>query len=125
MYILKDNGEIIIRTTLRHLIEEEKQSKIETESKLNFDKRIKERLGDALSDEDLPDYITPTFDPDSDKDSNIESAAEEVDNIPDYDKYIASKIILPTEGEYLQKATVMGRVKDGSGRAKGTYHPNP
>ena len=125
MYILKDNGEVIIRTTLRHLTEEEKQSKIETESKLNFDKRIKERLGDALSDEDLPDYITPTFDPYSDKDGNVESAAEEVDNIADYDKYIASKIILPTEGEYLQKATVMGRVKDGSGRAKGTYHPNP
>ena len=83
MYILKDNWEVIIRITLWHLTEEEKQSKIETESKLNFDKRIKARLGDALSDEDLPDYITPTFDPYSDKDGNIESAAEEVDDIPD------------------------------------------
>ena len=113
MYILKNNGEVIIRTTLRHLTEKENQSKIETEAKLNFDKQIKARLGDALSDEDLPDYITPTFDPYSDKDGNIESVAEEVDNIADYDKYIASKIILPTEGEYLQKATVMGRVKVG------------
>ena len=44
--------------------------------------------------------------------------AEEVDNIADYDKYIASKIIFPTKGEYLQNATVMGRVKDGTGRER-------
>ena len=40
MYPLKDNGEVVIRTTLRHLTEEEKQSKIDSEAKLNFDKRI-------------------------------------------------------------------------------------
>ena len=32
---------------------------------------------------------------------------------------------MPTTGEYLMKAKVIGRVRDDTGKPKGTYNPNP
>ena len=32
---------------------------------------------------------------------------------------------MPTKGEYLMKARVVGRVRDDMGKPKGTYNPNP
>ena len=54
MYILKDNGQVVIRTTLRHLTDEEYNSKVETNNKTHFDSFIQSKLGDAIRDEDLP-----------------------------------------------------------------------
>ena len=54
MYILKDNGQVVIRTTLRHLTDEEYNSKVKTNNKTHFDSFIQSKLGDAIRDEDLP-----------------------------------------------------------------------
>ena len=62
IYILKDNEQIIVRTTLRHLKEEGKNSKEEKENKSNFDSLMKDKIGDVITDEDLPEYIILTFD---------------------------------------------------------------
>ena len=125
MYILKENGQVVIRTTLRHLTEEKNNSEVETNNKIHFDFFIQSKLGDAICDEDLPEHITLTYKPYQDDKSNLEPSAEEVDNIPDYDKYIVSKILIPTESEYLKTTTVTERVKDVTGKPKGNYSPNP
>ena len=61
MYILKDNREVVIRTSLRHITEEKNQSDIESETKLIFDTHIKSRLGDVLRDEYFLEYVAPIF----------------------------------------------------------------
>ena len=61
IYILKDNEQIVVRTTLRHLKEEGKNSKEEKENKSNFDSLMKDKLGDIVTDEDLPEYIILTI----------------------------------------------------------------
>ena len=62
IYILNDNEQIVVRTTLRHLKEEGKNSKEEKENKSNFDSLMKDKIGDVITDEDLPEYIILTFD---------------------------------------------------------------
>ena len=63
LYILKDNGQVVIWTTLWHLIETENQSKLEQEKKLYFDSFIKKKAGNAICNENFPEHITPTFEP--------------------------------------------------------------
>ena len=125
MGIFQDNKQVVIRTTLRNLTEKENQSKLEKEKKVHFDSLIKNKLGDSICDEDLSEHITPTFKSYIDEDDHVETTAEEVDDIPDYDGYIASKIVIPAEGGYLKTSKVTERVIDDELRQNNTFNPNP
>ena len=63
--ILKRNGRIVHRSTYRHLTPEEEQSEDEKKERSEFDNQVKERLGNELTKEDIPEIdeeiITPTF----------------------------------------------------------------
>ena len=43
MYILKNNGHVVIRTALRHLTDEENNSEVETNNKTHFDSFIQSK----------------------------------------------------------------------------------
>ena len=58
-----------------------------------------------------PISIEPTYE-DS---SYTEPTMVDVDNIPDYDQYLNSDILLPRDGEYLQSARVVRRITEDQG----------
>ena len=65
--ILKQNGEVVHRSTFQHLTEEELASAVKLDAKKAFNNDIREKLGDAVSNKDLDpttdsDMITPTYD---------------------------------------------------------------
>ena len=49
----------------------------------------------------------------------------DVDEIPDYDKYVNADVLLPKDGEYLQSARVVRRMTGDQGNPVGRYHHNP
>ena len=61
--LLKLNGEVVVRTTLRSLIEEEVSSAQEQGRRILYDTSVKQIIGDSITDEDLPQSITPTYKP--------------------------------------------------------------
>ena len=124
-YLLKSNREVVVRTTLRLLTEEESTSDNEQENRKCFDISLKKILGDLITDDDLPHSITRTHQPFENVDGKVESLVIEADDIQDYDRYIQSQIIIPIKVEYLMKAKVIGRVHDDTDKPKGTYNPNP
>ena len=88
--LLKLNGEVVVRTTLRSLTDEENNSTQEQERSIFYDTSLKLILGDSITDEDLPQSITPTYKPYKNEDGEVESPIVEVYDIYDYDKYIES-----------------------------------
>ena len=49
----------------------------------------------------------------------------EVDEILDLDLFLNAEVLLPQNGEYMQAATVIGRISDYDGNPVGTYNINP
>ena len=133
MWILKQNGEIVSRTTLRTLTDSELDSETEKTKRDIFTKAVKINLGTTLYDiginSDLGDYsddtYKPNFTPYMDNKGIEEPTIPEADAITDYDRYIESKVILPSYGKEMSSATVVSRVKDKDGKLKGTYNKNP
>ena len=139
-WILKSNGKVVPRRTVRPLKDEEIRNEQEKKKRELFEKIIVERHGTyAKPDEPLPkDHPLFDFfnmDDDMPYDSNIPEADElntppvdasgnEFDQQPIYDKLLSAEVTLPHGNEY-KRATVLGRSLDADGRSTGTYSENP
>ena len=107
MWILKQNGEIVSRTTLRTLTDSELASETEKTKRDIFTKAVNKKLGPTLYDigikSDLGDFFddtdTPSFTPYVDNEGIEEPTMPEAEDIADYDRYIESEVLLPRNGK--------------------------
>ena len=133
MWILKGNGEIVSRTTLRTLLESELASETEKERRKIFTITVNKKLGMSLYDIGIKsdsgnffdDGETSSFSPYINQDGIEEPTMPEADSIADYDKFIESEVLLPKNGVEMSSAKVVSRSKDKHGKVKVTYNKNP
>jgi hypothetical protein len=127
--ILKENGEVVVRTTLRSLLPEEILREKEKEERTRFDKAIYARWGPASKPGDFEDDLdieTPSFEPYSD-DKNAPHTIPEADEHDDpdkYDKYLNAEVTLP-RGNRMTAGRVVFRKWDHEGKAVGKSNTNP
>ena len=96
MWILKNNGEILSRKTLRTLTDSELASETEKTKRDVFTKAFKKNIGPTLYDiginSDLGDFLndtdTPNFTPYVENEGIEETTMPEADAIADYDRCI-------------------------------------
>lgn len=135
-WILKSNGKIVPRRSLRRLTPEETNPGNESEGskRREFDAAIKSKLGDSISLPPTPltekDYI-PYYDDEEEEPMPVDGDYDPVDangvpisEQPFYDKLIHAEVTLP-QGEELRNAKVIARHKDSHGNIVGNYDDNP
>ena len=83
-HILKSNGEVIPRSTVRHLYQSEKTDAVMQQRMKDFVANIDEKLGVAAVESDFPsDALTPVYDYyEDDDDGMIGSADTEDGEVP-------------------------------------------
>ena len=138
-WILKLNGEIVARRTVRPLNDEEVRHPEEITKRKLFDASNERRHGPLVTpDKPLPDdhplaeflglEDVNDFDssiPEVDElEGPVDAAGNEFDQQPKYDKLISAEVKLPQGNDY-KRATVLGRSLDIDGKARGTYDENP
>ena len=130
-WILKSNGNVVPRRTVRPLNVAEKNSPREQKKRDLFDAAIAERWGNALipeatkdevNDDDEWEPVEPKFT--RDFDDPVDHAGRAIDQQPAYDKLIHSEVVLP-QGQQLRMAKVSKRTVGPDGRTIGTYDENP
>ena len=130
-WVLKPNGNVVPRRTVRPLNDAELNCETEAEKRKVFDGCIKERWGTLA----YPPMPSPTeYVPYEDDDEDVREMPEmydpvdatgtPIDQQPLYDKLIHAEVALP-QGDTLRQAKVTGRTIDPSGATIGTYNENP
>ena len=107
MWILKQNGEIISRTTLRTLTDSELASERENTKRDIFTKAVNKNLGPTLYDigikSDLGDFFddidTTNFTPYVENEVFEEPIMPKADAISEYNRYIEYEVLLPRNGK--------------------------
>ena len=139
-WVLKYNGKVVPRRTLRPLNDVEIRNEKEQEKRQQFDKAIEDKLGTIIKpnvplkdddpmheffqlDDDEP-YASNVPEADELSSSPIDASGNEIDQQPLYDKLINAEVRLPHGNDY-KKATVIGRTIDMDGKTKGTHSDNP
>ena len=132
--ILNKKGNVIYRSTVRSLTEDEKMDPDEIEERKAFNKIISKKLGGPLKigqfkdDPELADMETPSFLPYEDDETkpNIQPDMDEMDeDDPDtYDQYVGATVKLPI-GDKFVAGKVRGRKRELDGSVKGRANPNP
>jgi hypothetical protein len=134
-WVLKSNGKIVPRRTLRKLkLEELQNNEVEAKKRELFTKAITAKYGDSirsppkeLSPKDH-DYI-PYHDNEEEPIQMTESDPVDAQGVPIceqpfYDRLIHAEVGLP-QGESLKYAKVLGRAKDSEGNIVGHFDENP
>ena len=137
-WVLRSNGNIVPRRTLRRLKPDELTSSSEALKRQQFDELIQKKLGDSMSlpkpaletpmplDHEYDDQCIveeeapPAFDDTDPVDSNGVPYSEQ----SLYDRLIHAEVALP-QGETMQMAKVRGVAVDADGNKVGTFHENP
>ena len=122
--ILKDNGQFVCRSTLRHLTPDEVQNPEYEALKLQFTQELDRRLGKACTEKDFaaedltPDL--PLFDHDTNPslDDDLEPTPEAGDN------YLTARVMIP-RGSSLARESVIGRKRDANDNLVGHANANP
>ena len=127
--IIKQNGQIVYRSTVRSLTPDEIADPIRIKERDEFDEALKSALGEPLTEEDLagdPDYETPELEPYDDKDDRKTPLVQDIDkaDADTHDKYVGAQVKLPN-GDKVQTGKVIGRKRDRDGEAKGVANTNP
>ena len=123
-WVLNKHGNVLPIQTLTKLHDDEWTNRDEIKERGEFDHAIEQRHGTALS---LPPS-TPQVQVESnyeDGNGNQEQGMPDADDMPDYDQYINSEVLLPSDGEHLKAARVVQRVTDDQGRPLGNFNSNP
>ena len=126
--IIKDNGEIVSRTTVQPIPSLDLQ-KDETQDRLKeFDTRLRERLDDrnfVLQDGIGNQFFMEDIQDDGDDNLELETVDEplpeedELEYTPDtYDPYVGAEILMP-HGNQEIRARVMKRARDNEGNPIG------
>jgi len=129
-WILLETANIIVRSTVQPIPREKLVTPEIKEELQTLDIKITDKLGEATSDEkydldnleeELPEHITPEYDP-----INPEHSMPEADEwVSDaYDQYISEEVRLPKNGEEIL-GQVISRKKDYDGNPIGGTSTNP
>ena len=134
--VLKANGRIVPRRTLRPLTVDELHSTVEENKRKEFDKQIREKLGDSIT---VIPMVKPEADPDPLAEFQVDDDEVEPPIIPEdpvdadgravyeqpfTDILLNAEVLLP-QGEEMKSAKVLRRSKDPDGNMIGTYDANP
>ena len=126
--VLKANGQVLHRSTVRPLTPDEWESPDEKKAHQEFDVSVHRVLGDSYSWEDFkddPEMETPSMDPyEDDQESKFE--IPDIDDAdPDtYDQYVNAEVLLPI-GDREMTGKVIGRKRDRDGTVRGKANANP
>ena len=131
-WVLKANGNVVPRRTVRPLNTEELNSETEKRKRTIFDQCIERRWGTSISGPpDEPTKKWEAYEDDDDSvhempefDDPVDATGAPIDQQPLYDKLIHAEINLP-QGDRVRRAKVIGRTVDSDGRTIGTYNDNP
>jgi hypothetical protein len=132
--VLKANGQVMYRTSVRSLTLDEIQSPTEIAERLDFDASVEETLGKSMLEADFkddPDFanlLTPTFEPFDDDEVPAYKFPDidDVDNYHDvdtYDKYVGAQVRVPIGGER-RSGKFMRRKRELDGTWKGRANAN-
>lgn len=121
-WVLVRSGKVICVTTLRRLNQSEIDSESERSKREEFDRLIKSKLGDSITLADPSVSELPSEEP---VDDPAIPEADSIGNADDFDELLGAQVLLPQNGEYMKSATVVKRVLDENGKAKGIYSSNP
>ena len=132
-WILKYNDEIVSITTLRTLTDSEIGSEREKTNRGIFTKAVNKNIVPTLYEigirlylEDFSDDTdTPSFTPYLDNEGIEEPTMPEADAVADYDKYIESEVLLPSNGKETSSTKAVSWVKYQNGKVMWTYNNNP
>jgi len=130
--ILKENGQVVIRSTVRSLNEDELMSEDKKAKRKAFDENVHKVLGDAFrpedfkDDPDMSDIDTPTYEAyEDDADGACEYIPDIDDADPDtHDRYVGAEVQMSI-GDKVMSGKVQRRKREADGSLKGTAHPNP
>ena len=129
-FILKSNGQVVSRTTVQPMKDEE-LSKNAIQHQLNeFDANLKERLSDSSFQVVIDPSIQYLEDEIAEADVWVPAQGEipqvEMDTYdPEtYDRLLGAEVIL-SNGDRLERANVTKRLKDSEGNPIGRKHANP
>ena len=130
--VLKANGQVIYRSTVRALTPDEMKDPEEIKAREDFDASILDKLGEATTWEDLEDdreLDTPVLPSYKDSSGGANTYMADEDDVysatPDtIDKYVGAEVLLPT-GDGTGKGRVCGRKRNQEGNPIGRAHKNP
>lgn len=142
-WILKQNGQIIARSTVRPLLPDEEKSETEKQLRLTFTQSITDIYGEYDHEQievfDLDDIEEPALDINNNGDGDAHTSDrnhdhdnaldnfndnEITDNVRGPDLFHNAQIYLP-HGERNEIATVVGRKRNADGNYIGRAHNNP
>ena len=89
--------------------------------KKDDDQLEEDLLWEELDENNKNDEVFPYVD----NSGNQEYQMPDIDEVPDLDRLIGTKVVLPQDGIRMQMGQVVGRVTDGGGRPVGNYHKDP
>ena len=132
--ILNVHGHVIPRRSVRRLTQAELNSQVEKEKRNDFDRIIKDKLGDSLNLPSKPITHNP-MEPESGEkveneidciiDENPTDAVDETSLEYSFlDTFIHAEVLLPHNGQ-IHRAIVKGRHKDENCEVSGQYNVNP
>jgi hypothetical protein len=127
-WVLTNTGQVVARTTVQKLSNEELLSPVVQEEIRVFDKDILEHLPAYRGNlEDLFHYPKDSHDLECDIPLEADSSMPEQDDYPDaetYDQYITAQVLLP-RGDTYEKGTVLRRKRNIDGTLIGHANANP
>jgi hypothetical protein len=133
--VLKQNGSVMYRSSVRSLTQDEIQSPTEQKERKEFDIAIEEKFDPAMSKEDFQDdpyyayFVTPTYDCYEDdevppsKMPDIDDINKERD-VDTYDQYVGAHVRVPI-GDELRSGKVLRRKRELDGTVRGQANANP
>ena len=128
---LKENGEVVHRSTYRPLTKDELESPKIKDDMTRFNQAINDRHGEGITYEDtkdpiLKDYMTPHLSRyEDDHGGGLEHAPDEEEiDASTYDQYVNAEVLLPHGGK-MATGKVVGRKRDHEGNLIGKHNPYP
>jgi hypothetical protein len=133
--VLKQNGSVMYRSSVRPLTQDEIQSPTEQKERQEFDIAIEEKFGPSMNKDDFqnePDYadfVTPTYDCYEDdevspsKMPDIDDIKEEHD-VDTYYQYVGAHVRVPI-GDEIRSGKVVWRKREPDGTVRGRSNANP
>ncbi|KAI2504635.1 Reverse transcriptase (RNA-dependent DNA polymerase) [Fragilaria crotonensis] len=133
--ILKENGQVVYRSTVRALTRDEMLDETMKAKRDVFTEKVNTALGDSFkyddftNDPELEDLQTPTYERYADDDDGdaprIPDTEDEVEvDVDTYDQYIGAEVLLPI-GDKMLSAKVRGRKRTADGKLTGRANANP
>ena len=133
-WILKANGKIVPRCTLRSLLVDDLHNPIEIKKREVFDSLIKKKWGDSITPPPISESKTDDWEEYEDEveeprqipdiEDIVDNKGNFLDQQPAYDKLINTKVNIQI-GDKVQHGKVVQRSSDPEGNIVGKYDDNP